>query len=107
MYFSEFNLLKIGWGDYYSTQVFIKDEEQEILENAVVYYQNLVINKMNSPLHIEEGIIKWLQQTALNHSIQLEAHEKEFINYLNHLVLEDEFISQAVFDTFIALLEVK
>lgn len=107
MYFSEFNLLKIGWGDYYSTQVFIKDEEQEILENAVVYYQNLVINKMNSPLHIEEGLIKRLQKTALNHSIQLEAHEKEFIDYLNRLVLEGEFISQAVFDTFIALLEVK
>lgn len=107
MYFSEFNLLKIGWGEYYSTQVSIKDEEQEILENAVVYYQNLVINKMNSPLHIEEGLIKWLHQTALNHSIQLEAHEKEFIDYLNRLVLEGEFISQAVFDTFIALLEVK
>jgi len=74
LYFSEFNLLEIGWGDYYTISVFINSEEQKDLQKAVNYYQNLVINRMESPLHIEEGLIEWFQQTALNHSIQLEAH---------------------------------
>lgn len=107
LYFSEFNLLKIGWGDYYSTQIFIKDDEQVNLEKAVNYYQNLVINKMELPLLIEKDIIECFQQANLRQSIQLEVHEKEFINHLKCLVLDGNFISQAIYDTFHALVEEK
>lgn len=107
LYFSEFNLLEIGWGDYYTTSVFIDSEEQKDLKKAVNYYQNLVINRMESPLHIEEGLIEWFQQAALKQSIQLEENEKEFIHEFKKLVLEGEFISQAVYDTFFALIEEK
>ncbi|MFF5995182.1 competence protein CoiA family protein [Lysinibacillus sp. KU-BSD001] len=107
LYFSEFNLLQIGWGDYYDTEVFIEGEEQEVLEKAVDYYQNLVINRMDSPLYIEEGLIEWFQQAVLEQSVELEAHEKDFIDHLKNLVLNEEFISQGLHDTFIALIEEK
>ncbi|MEK5233126.1 competence protein CoiA family protein [Lysinibacillus sp. FSL K6-0232] len=32
LYFSEFNLFAIGWGDYYDIEIFSTDKEQELLE---------------------------------------------------------------------------
>ncbi|MDQ0156519.1 competence protein CoiA [Robertmurraya andreesenii] len=107
LYFSEFNLLEIGWAEYYDTQVFIEVEEQKKLKKAVNRYQHLVINRMESPLHIEEGLIEWFQKAVLSQSIQLEKNEEEFLNDLVNLVQEGNFISQAIYDTFFALIEGK
>jgi len=107
LYFSEFNLLEIGWGEYYATQIFIKNEEQLNLKNAVKHYQNLVINRMESPLQIDEGLIEWFQEAVLNQTIKLGENEEEFLDELRHLVHKGEFISQAMYDTFLSLIEVK
>lgn len=107
LYFSQFNLLEIGWGEYYSTQIFIKNEEQKELKKAMNRYQNLFINRMKSPFQIEEGLIEWFQEAALNRSIQLETNEEEFLDELMHIVQEGEFISQAMHDTFLSLIEGK
>lgn len=101
LYFSEFNLLALGWGDYYNREVFLDDEEQETIGHAAEYYQNLVLHKMDSPFHIDEGLFKWFCKAAAENVIELELHEKEFVEHLG------EFISQALYDTFIALIEVK
>ncbi|MFF5995187.1 competence protein CoiA family protein [Lysinibacillus sp. KU-BSD001] len=107
LYFSEFNLLAIGWGNYYDTEVFFDDDEQDVLEKATNYYQNVVLNKMESPLQIEEGLLEWFQQVVLEQSVELETHKKDFIDRLTYLVLEKEFISQGFYDTFIALIKEK
>lgn len=107
LYYSEFNLLAIGWGDYYDTEIFFGDEEQEILEHAADYYQRLVLNRMESPLHIEEGLLEWLRQAETENIIELETHEKEFIEHLSNLINNGEFISQAMHDTFLSLIEEK
>ncbi len=107
LYFSEFNLREIGWNVHYTPPVFIDTEEQQKIKKAMKRYHNLVINKMESPLHIEKGVIERFQEYVSNQSIQLEAHEKEFLAELRHRVQEDEFISQAIYDTFLALVEGK
>lgn len=107
IYFSEFNLHEIGWAEYYGTQVFIKNEEQDKLKKAVKKYQTLVINRMGSPLSIEVGLIEWFREAVTNQFIQLEIYEEEFIDELMKLVQEGEFISQAMYDTFYALMEGK
>lgn len=107
LYFSEFNLREIGWNEHYTPPVFIDTEEQQKIKKAMKRYHNLVINKMESPLHIEKGLIERFQESVSNQSIQLEAHEEEFIAELRHRVQEDEFVSQAIYDTFLALVEEK
>ncbi|WP_400243208.1 competence protein CoiA family protein [Niallia sp. JL1B1071] len=108
LYLSEFNLFEIGWvDDYYTTHVFIEREEQQILKKGIKHYQNLVINRMESPFHIEEGLIDWFCEAVLNQYIQLNKNEEDFLTQLRHLVLEGEFISQAIHDTFFALIEEK
>lgn len=107
LYYSEFNLLAIGWGDYYDTEIFFNDDEQKILENTADYYQNLVLNKMTYPLKIEEGLVDWFLKAVVEKTIELEIHEKEFIEHLTNLNNNDQFISQAVYDTFFALTEEK
>ncbi|MCS1393275.1 competence protein CoiA family protein [Lysinibacillus boronitolerans] len=107
LYFSEFNLFAIGWGDYYDIEIFSTDKVQELLEQDAQYYQNLVLHNMESPLHIEEGLIKWVQQAVTDKIIETEAHEAEFIEHLIELLREGKFISQAMHDTFLALIEEK
>lgn len=107
LYYSEFNLPAIGWSDYYDTEIFFDDEEQETMEHAADYYQQLVLNKMQSPLQIEEGLVEWFLQAAADKTIELETHENEFIEHLSKILINGEFISQAVYDTFIALIEEK
>ncbi|RDV35891.1 competence protein CoiA [Lysinibacillus capsici] len=107
LYFSEFNLLAIGWGDYYDTELFFNDEEQDLLEQDADFYQNLVLHKMETPLHIEEGLLDWLRKAAADKIVELETHEAEFIEHLSNLLLDGEFISQAIHDTFLALIEEK
>lgn len=107
IYFSEFNLQEIGWAEYFTTPVFINNEEQQKIKKAVWQYQDLVINKMESPLHIEEGLIDWFHRAVLNQTIKLEKNEEEFLYKLIYLIQEGGFISQAMYDTFIALIEEK
>lgn len=107
LYFSEFNLREIGWNEHRTPPVFIDTEEQQKIKKAMKRYHNLVINKMESSLHIEEGLIEWFQEYVTNQSIQLETHEEDFLAELRHLVQKDEFISQAIYDTFLALVEGK
>lgn len=104
IYYSEFNLPKIGWCEYTGIEPIIKSVEQEKLRKAVLNYQDLVINQMESPLQIEEGLIEWFKEAALNQSIQLETNEEEFLDELRHLVHQ---ISRAMYDTFYALVEEK
>jgi len=107
LYFSEFNLLALGWSDYYDMEVFFTDEEQELLEQDAEYYQNLVLHKMETPLYIEKDLVKWFQQTVTDKVIELDIHEVEFIEQLNELLRKGKFISQAMHDTFFALIEEK
>ena len=107
LYFSEFNLFAIGWADYYSKEVFFDDDELENIGQAAEYYQNLVLHKIDSSLHIDEGLFKWFCKAAVDNVIELELHEEEFVEYLEKLIIGGQFISQAVYGTFIALIEEK
>ena len=103
----DFNLLKIGWGEYHTTQVFIKSDEEQKLKKVVEYYQNLVVNQMKSPLHIEESLIKWLQEKVSNQIIHLETYEGEFLAKPIRIMQEGKFISLTIHDMFLILIEGK
>ncbi|OCS91710.1 competence protein CoiA [Caryophanon latum] len=107
MYYSEFNLLAIGWADYYDTELFFTDEEQAMLESDTEYYQNLILHNIQSPLHIEKRLVDSFLESMENNTIEFERHEKEFVEHLYYLVMHDKFISRAVYDTFFALIEEK
>lgn len=107
LYFSEFNLLAIGWQDYYNAEIFFDEAEQKLLQKSMHYYQNLVLQQMQQPLQIEKGLLEWFQQAVSDQIIELAPYEKEFIDHLSSLVFNDQFISQGVYDTFTALLEEK
>lgn len=107
LYFSEFNSLSLNPKDYYSTEVFFTDTEQELLEQDTKYYQNLVLHKMETPLQIDQELFNWFYKAKTDHAIELELYEKEFIEYLGESIVRDKFISKEVHDTFIALIKEK
>ena len=58
-------------------------------------------------MYIEKDLVKWFQQTVTDKVIELDIHEVEFIEQLNELLRKGKFISQAMHDTFFALIEEK
>lgn len=107
IYLSEFNLSEISWNEYYTFQTTINDNEQKLLKKSIKRYQELIQNKIDSPPQIDEGLIYNFYKAALNKQILLNPNEFDFLVLLQNLILKKEFVSQTMYDTFLALMEDK
>lgn len=110
LYYSEFNMVEIGWKEAkYTSHTWITNELQQKLRHATRKYKGMVLNNQHDALsrNIEISHIELFRAAVKNQNMELTQIEEDFLEEISQTIREERDISQGFYDTFQALLESK